>query len=121
MSEVLVVLNHTKPHVFFVSESNLWHAHDREEVEIEGYKLLTTKMLNNKDRHVSRIVGYVKSDLIYRCRSDLEQEDFSSIWIEVGLRHQRKFLLAGVYREWNHLQTNEDHEDHSSRLEQESR
>ena len=77
--------------------------------------------MNNGDRHVSRLVAYVKSGLSYRRRLDLEQEDFSSIWIEVGLQYQRKFLLAGVYREWNHLQTEEDSEDHSSKLEQETR
>ena len=37
MNEVQLVLQQTHPHVFFVSESNLWHSHNRDDVQIDGY------------------------------------------------------------------------------------
>ena len=57
-----------------------------------------------------------------RSRDDLNLENFSAIWLEVGLPHQKKFLLAGVYREWAHLQNNgEAGVQQGTKLDQEER
>ena len=37
---------------------------------------------------------------------------FSSIWLELGFKNQKKILVSNVYRDWQHL----DQIDHSSRL-----
>ena len=105
MNEIKALVQDKKPHVLFIQESNLWRHHNREGVELDGYDLFTSKMISNPDRKVSRIVAYVMDGIIARRREDLELEHFSAIWLEVGLPHQRKFLVAGVYREWAHLQS----------------
>ena len=122
MQEVRWLVEEQKPHIMFLSESNLWRNHDKDLVEIDGYETHTTKMIRNPDRQVSRLVAFVKEGIIARRRDDLEIEDMSSIWIEVGLPHQKKFLLCGVYREWAHLRLDgETGNEQGSKSDQEDR
>ena len=97
MNEVKWLIQERDPHLLFLSESNLWRSHDKELVLIDGYTLHTAKMIRYEERQVSRIVAYVKDGITARRRDDLEVEDISSIWMEIGLPHQRKFLICGVY------------------------
>ena len=60
-------------------------------------------MIRCPEKKVSRIVAYIKDGLITKRRDDLESEDFSANWLEVGLPHRKKFLLCGVYRESGHI------------------
>ena len=67
-------------------------------------------------------MAYVKDGIIIRQRNDLEKEDVSAIWMEAGLPRERKFLIAGVYREWAYLKTDgHSNDDSGSVLEQERR
>ena len=79
MNEIKWLLQDEAPHILFVSESNLKRSHDRDQVEIDGYSLHTTKMIRNADLQVSRIVAYVKDGIIVRRRYDLETDEFSAI------------------------------------------
>ena len=122
MEEVLWLTEEQRPHIMFLSESNLWRNHEKDLVKIDGYEIHTTKMIRNPDRQVSRLVAYVKEGIIARRRDDLEVEDMSAIWMEVGLPHKKKFLLCGVYREWAHLKLHgETGNDQGSKNEQEAR
>ena len=56
------------------------------------------------------MVVYTHNLLIVKRRYDLEDKNISSIWLEVGLPRQRKFLVCHAYREWRHLYQG----DHSS-------
>ena len=106
----------------FISESNLRRSHDRAKVEIEGYTLHTTGMIRCPERQVSRIVAYIKDGIIIKRRSDLESEDISAIWMEVGLPREKKYLVCGVYREWAHLKVDgQSIDDSASIVEQEKR
>ena len=96
MNEVRFLLQEKNPHLLFVSESNLLRSHDRDLVEVEGYSLHTTRMIKCPERQVSRLVAYVKEGIIARRREDLEVEDMSTIWLEIGLPKQRKFLVCGL-------------------------
>ena len=39
-------------------------------------------------------------DDVVKVRHDLMSDSFSSIWLEVGLKRQKKFLVSNVYRDW---------------------
>ena len=93
MNEVKWLLQDKAPHILFISESNLRREHDRDAVEIDGYSLLTTKMIRCPEKKVSRI----KDGLIIKRREDLESEEFSAIWLEVGLPRKQKFLVCEFY------------------------
>ena len=47
-----------------------------------------------------------------------EVSDISSIWIEMGMPYQRKIILGCVYREHDHLKTDQDRSSLSSKEEQ---
>ena len=122
MNEVKWLLQDKAPHIPFISEGNLRREHERNLVEVDGYSLITTKMIRCPEKKVSRIVAYIKDGLITNRRDDLETEDFSALWLEVGLPHRKKFLVCGVYREWAYLRTNcNSNADSSSIVEQERR
>ena len=90
INEVRWLIQEKSPHILFISESNLKRSHDKELLEIEGYRLHTTKVIGCPDKQVSRIVAYVKDGIIVRRRGDLESEDVSAIWMEAGLVYQEK-------------------------------
>ena len=42
-------------------------------------------------------------------RNDLMNNEFSSVWLEIGLPRQKKFLVSHIYRDWQYLgQQNRD-------------
>ena len=109
-NEVEAVINGHKPHMIGLSEANLRAGHDKTKVQLTDYNLHTAQTLDNPDLLVSRVVVYTHNLLIVKRRYDLEDKNISSIWLEVGLPRQRKFLVCHAYREWRHLYQG----DHSS-------
>ena len=77
--------NQHRPHVLGISESNFFKGHDQEEVQIENYKFITAKTLENPDLNVSRVCVYLHNSMVGKVRYDLMDDTFSSIWVEVGL------------------------------------
>ena len=97
------IVNQHRPHVVGISESNFFKEHDREQVQIENYKFITAKTLENPQLNVSRVCVYLHNSLVGKVRHDLMDDTFSSIWVEVGLPNKRKILIANVYREWGYM------------------
>ena len=110
MNEVKLLIQQRKPHVLLIEEANLWKHHDIKQVQVEGYKLYTTSMINNNNCKCSRAVMYIGDKIRAKQVHNLQLEDFSCIWVEVGLPYAKKFLLGGVYREHGHfkLDRNDD-------------
>ena len=75
---------------------------------IPKYELITSKTLQNKELKYSRVVMYKHEDVNAEVRLDLMDEDISSIWISIGLKHQKKILVGGLYREWQLLGADND-------------
>lgn len=101
--EVEHIIGGHQPHLLGLSEANLKADHDLTLVQHQDYTLHTCSTINNPDLNMSRIVVYTHQSLMVKRRSDLEDEDISSIWLEVGLPRQRKILVCQAYREWQHL------------------
>ena len=101
--EIENIISQHRPHVLGISESNYFKGHDQDSVQIEHYKMLTSKTLENTDLNVSRVCVYLHNSLVGKVRYDLMNDTFSSIWVEVGLPQKRKILIANVYREWGYL------------------
>ena len=72
-------------------------------MEIEGYSLHVTKMIDNPRRQISRIVAYIRQGIRVKRLRDIETDEVSSIWMDIGLPHSKKFTLGGIYREHAHL------------------
>ena len=97
------VINGYKPHILGVSESNFLNHHDINDVQIENYKLILSDTLANENIKASRVAVYVHDDIACTVRKDLMNDTISSIWLEVNLPRQKKFLVCHAYREWQYM------------------
>ena len=102
MSEIKNIINHHKPHILGLSESNLIDVHDQNLVAIEDYNLHVCPTLHNPSLKISRVVVYTHKSIVAKLRPDLMCNNYSSIWLEVGLPNHRRFLVSQSYREWQY-------------------
>ena len=101
--EVENIVQDRHPHILGVSEANFLASHDLEDVQIQDYELYTCPTLTNPDIQASRIVIFKHNSLIGKLRPDLMNDNFSSIWLEIGYPRQKKFLVCQFYRDWQFL------------------
>ena len=66
--------------------------HDLSLVQHQDYNFHTCSTLENQDIKMSRVVVYTHISLVVKRRSDLENNNISSIWLECGLPRQKKNL-----------------------------
>ena len=102
-TEIEQLINEYKPHILGISEANFHSNHSLEDVQINNYTLYLADTLNNPQLNISRVAIYVHKDVVVKVRNDLMTDSFSSIWLEVGLKRQKKCLVSNVYREWQHV------------------
>ena len=100
MPEIKNIVSGLNPHILGISEANLHSNHDKKLVQIDDYTLHTCPTLENPDLSTSRVVVYTHKSLIVKLRHDLMCNTYSSVWMEVGLPHHKKFLVGQTYREW---------------------
>jgi hypothetical protein len=103
MHEIEQVVSVHHPHLLGISESNHKKIHDIDDVQLEEYELIFSKTIDNDQLEVSRVVCYKHQSLVGRVREDLMSDQFSSIWLELGLPRKKKFLVCQLYREWRYL------------------
>ena len=88
------VVSENHPHLLGISESNLKNEHDLQNVQLQDYDLVTSKTLNNEQLLISRVVCYKHHSLVGKVRDDLMSDQFSSIWLELGLPSKIKFMVC---------------------------
>ena len=76
---------------------------DIKRVEFENYTLHTCSTIHNPELGVSRVVVYTHNSLTVKRRPDLENDNISSIWLEVGHKGAQKILVGNIYREWQYM------------------
>ena len=103
MLELEQVVSDVHPHVLGISEANFKVGHDLDNVQIQDYDLILSKTINNDQLQVSRVVCYKHQSMVGKVRDDLMSDEFSSIWLELGLPGKKKFLVCQLYREWQYL------------------
>ena len=102
MPEIKNIISQHHPHILGVSEANLLADHDVSLVAIQDYNLHVCPTITNPNLKSSRIVVYTHKDIVAKLRPDLMCDRYSSIWLEVGLPHHKKFLVSQSYREWQY-------------------
>ena len=103
MDELEQVVADLHPHVLGVSEANFKLEHSLDDVQLQEYDLVLSKTIENDRLGVSRVVCYKHQSLVGKVRDDLMSDNFSSIWLELGLPRKKKFLVCQLYREWQYL------------------
>ena len=43
----------------------------------------------------------IKEDIVYTQRTDLEDQNTSTVWIEIKLPKNKPILLGSIYRQWS--------------------
>ena len=94
MDELETVVSDLHPHVLGVSEANFKREHSLEDVQIPEYDIVLSKTIENDQLRVSRVVCYKHQSMVGKVRDDLMDENFSSIWLELGLPRKKKFLVC---------------------------
>ena len=107
-NEIANLISEFHPHVLGISEANFFKTHDPNDVQFTDYTFHTCPTLGNPDLEYSRIIVYTHNSLVCEVRSDLMNNDFSSIWLQLGLPNKKKILVCQVYREWQLLNQNDD-------------
>ena len=102
MTEIEAAVARIKPSVFCVSESNLRDTVDKSRVQIPGYRMFTSKTIENSTLKISRVVVYLDEAVKGKIREDLMSPNLSSIWLELGSGEQ-KLLVGCLYREHQYM------------------
>ena len=75
-----------KPNILGIGEASLRQKLKRTQVQINYYQLITTNTIENPMITNGRIIIYVKSNMEYMRRKDLENLWNSLIWLEVKFK-----------------------------------
>ena len=103
MNEIESIIADYKPHILGISETRFEAGQDLEDIKVNNYKTYLSSTLDNPKLKTSRVAVLVHQDVVVKERLDLMNDMFSSIWLEVGLKRQKKILVANVYRDWQYL------------------
>ena len=79
INEIENAISGFNPHIFGVSEANLFKTHDVQDVQIADYNLHTCPTLSNPALGYSRIVVYTHKSIVCKPRPDLMNDGYSSI------------------------------------------
>ena len=83
IEEIQQILCEKNPCFLAISEANLRDSIDNSHLLIENYELLKTKSIENENMRYSRIVIFIRRDVSYKRRYDLENDVDSMIWIDI--------------------------------------
>ena len=92
MEEIRILLSITKLDIFTVSETWLDSSVDDSEVQIAGYQCLRA----DRNRHGGGVAFYIKNDVAFTHRVDMNHPDMECIWVEVKLKNPT--LICCLYR-----------------------
>lgn len=93
IEQIRHLLDNTKFDIFCINESWLDSSISYHEIEVTGYKMFNKP----RNRHGGGVAIYIRNDLKYKRRIDLELANIECIWLEVVL-HKTKLLLCSLYR-----------------------
>ena len=94
LSELKVIANSTRAAVIGITESWLDSSVQDSEVEIPGYVIVR----NDRRRDGGGVCLYIRNDLAFNPRSDVNKSDTESLWIEILLPKTRPILIGVCYR-----------------------
>lgn len=94
MTDLKIIAEKSKAGIIAISESWFDSSITDAEVSMPGYNL------ERKDRntHGGGVCMYIREDLSYNPRSDLDHENLEAIWIDLLLKKTKPILIGCVYR-----------------------
>ena len=94
MSEVRYLSRKTNVAVLAITESWLDGSYTDDAVKIDGYSI----QRRDREGHAGGICVYIRDDIAFNRRSDLENEELEDLWVEILLTHTKPIYLGVCYR-----------------------
>ena len=73
------------------------------DVQLPEYSLIKCPTILNPRFGYSRVVVYIHQSMVFKLRNDLMSDEYSSIWLQMGLPGKKQILVCHTYREWQEL------------------
>merc|ERR1712240_873999 len=94
------ILSKHRPNIISICKANINKDNSTEtNNSYKDYKIEHTKMSINTN--LSKNIIMIKEDIIYKRRTDLEDQETSTIWIELTTPKNKPILIALIYRQWS--------------------
>jgi len=94
ISEIKIVAQQSNPAVICISESWLDSSITDEEIRIDNYNIIR----NDRNRQGGGVCMYIRNNLAFNPRDDLQRPDLESIWCDLLLPRSKPILIGTVYR-----------------------
>ena len=94
MSEIKIITRESNPAVLSITESWLDESHTNESISIEGYNFVRRDRIT----HAGGVIMFVRSDLAFNHRSDLQNDNLEDLWIEILLPKTKPIYVGTCYR-----------------------
>ncbi len=94
MTEFRNIAIHTRAAVICVSETWLDNSVTNTEIQIEGFNVIR----KDRNRHGGGVATYIRSDLAFSERNDLQSINLESVWVEILLPKTKPILVGTCYR-----------------------
>ena len=91
-----------KPMVLGLGEAQFKIEHVLDEVQQPGFTLHLDKC--KESLGVSRCAVYTHNPLVVKRQDDLETEGLATVWLQLGLPHQKAILVMCGYQQWRLLE-----------------
>jgi len=94
LSELKTIILNTNVAVLSFSETWLDNTITDSEIEIQGYSIIR----KDRDRGGGGVCMYIRNDIAFNIRNDLEIEGLEAIWADILLPKTKPFLIGCIYR-----------------------
>ena len=94
LSEIKVLALKIKPAVISISETWLDASYTNLSVNIDGYNVLR----RDRASHAGGVCAYIRSDLSYNQRVELQNDDLEDLWMELLLPNSKPIFIGTCYR-----------------------
>ena len=82
-------------HVYGITESHLNTSITDEEITVDGYYI---ERLDRTSGSHGGVVCFIRNDIIYERRKDLETKGIETIWLEISMPNSTPTLICFMYR-----------------------
>ena len=94
MSDLKIIAKHTNAAVIGITETWLDSSYTDSCVSIDGYNLIR----RDRDGHAGGVCAYIREDLTFNIRQDLNNPDLEDLWFEILLKKSKPFYVGICYR-----------------------
>ena len=94
VSELELISKNTNAAIIAITETWLDESYTDDSIKIEGYNIIR----RDRDGHAGGVCAYIREDLAYNYRTDLNSVDLEDLWLEILLPKSKPLYVGVCYR-----------------------